>query len=510
MTLHPRGSVVSWRRPATLAVLMTILSLAPTLATGPVAMDWHDGWSTASRAMPVGETIELAAVPVEGLGEVTARLERFEVFAPDARIVVQGGPAVRELPIPDNVYLRGQLDARPGSRVHLTVRASGEVRGLITEAGAYWMVGVVGQRADGAPMLAVRRADPAALEAVDGGFDCRADDLRSGKREALTPPTEGTSRAVKAEARLSRAATRQAVATRGVDHTAQIAIESDFEYFQKFGNTTDATDYAADLIAFTSGVYADELATSMVISFLSLWDSAADPWDQTSTTCGFFDFGRYWNDNQTGVDRSAAYFLSGKSSNSGIGWIGVLCNNGFVFDHQGACPSLTPQVDNYGGDYSYTSGIDGIFDIDNPLVIWDIVATLHELGHNFNSPHTHCYEGLEGNAAAIDECWNAQCGQGGCFCGTISHPCGAPGTACGTLMSYCHLSFSGGLSNVAMTLGLGHAFGVEPERVPTRMGNHVAARAASNPGCLDVVVVDSIFVDGFESGNTTAWTSTGG
>ena len=77
-------------------------------------------------------------------------------------------------------------------------------------------------------------------------------------------------------------------------------------------------------------------------------------------------------------------------------------------------------------------------------------------------------------------------------------------------MSYCHLQ-SGGLANVSFTFGAGHPWGVEPERVPNRMNAHVMAQAAVNPGCLDPVAgADPIFSGGFESGDTSAWSATGG
>ena len=45
-------------------------------------------------------------------------------------------------------------------------------------------------------------------------------------------------------------------------------------------------------------------------------------------------------------------------------------------------------------------------------------------------------------------------------------------------MSYCHLLGGG---NVSLTLGLGHPFGVAPERVPNRMRAHVVSVAGRQP-----------------------------
>jgi hypothetical protein len=196
--------------------------------------------------------------------------------------------------------------------------------------------------------------------------------------------------------------------------------------------------------------------------------------------------------------------MSGKPTNAGIAWVGVLCQSGFLYN-VGTCGGLTPSYDNYGGAYGYTGGIDGNFDIDNPAVVWDIDAVTHEIGHNFNSPHTHCYAGIGGNANPIDKCYS---GEGGCYSGATSLPSGCPGAGngCGTIMSYCHL-LSGGMSNLSLTLGDGHPYGIEPGRVPTRMFAHVASRASSYPGCLDPVFVEFIFEDGFESGGVGNWDS---
>jgi hypothetical protein len=255
-------------------------------------------------------------------------------------------------------------------------------------------------------------------------------------------------------------------------------------------------------------MYSAEVNTSWLLQYLSLWPQGeTDPWAQSSPGCGLYEFGRYWNDNHQGVSRTTAAFLSGKNTNAGIAWVGVLCQGEFDVNLGDSCSGLQ-SIDNYGGAYAYIGGIDGNFDIDNPAVLWDIVAVTHEIGHNFKSPHTHCYEDLGGNSNAVDECYSGQCGSSGCFCGTAGLPSGcSAGEGCGTIMSYCHL-LSGGLGNISLTLGLGHPHGVEPERVPNRMFSHVAARASSYPGCLDYEVVNSVFTDGFESHTTGAWSDT--
>ena len=247
-----------------------------------------------------------------------------------------------------------------------------------------------------------------------------------------------------------------------------IAVDTDYEFFAKFGNAQDATDYVGDLFAYATSVYEAELGTSLHIASLDLWTGGAgtDPWTQSACDQALYELRDYWNANRTGVDRTVTHLFSGKSTGCGIAYVGVLCNS------------------TYG--YGLTGSISGNFDIANPTVVWDVLAFSHEIGHNFNSPHTHCYAGIGGDANPVDPCYASE---GGCYAGTVGLPagCGGSGQGCGTIMSYCHLR-SGGYGNITMTLGTGHAYGIAPERVPSRMYDHVVARAGSNPGCLDAVV----------------------
>ncbi len=285
-----------------------------------------------------------------------------------------------------------------------------------------------------------------------------------------------------------------------------MAVETDHEFFQKFGSAQAAADYVGDVFGYLSGIYAAEVDTSLLVSHVSLWSTPSDPWTQSSSRCGFYEFGRYWNDNRTDVERTIAHFLSGKSSGGGIAWVGVLCSGAFNISGVSAlCPDL-PDRDTYGGAYGYSGSISGSFDVDDPSVVWDVVAVGHEVGHNFNSPHSHCYGGIGGNSAPVDECYGSQ-GGSGCYAGSPGLPCSQAGAGCGTIMSYCHL-LSGGLGNISMTFGDGHPHGVQPARVPNHMYDHVVTRAGFYPTCLQALEEDTtsmIFQDGFESGGIGAW-----
>ena len=262
-------------------------------------------------------------------------------------------------------------------------------------------------------------------------------------------------------------------------YTARVAVESDWEFYQRFGSVTAATDYVADLFAYASAIYDQEIATDLQVSYLSLWTTSADPWQQTSTSCGLYEFGRYWNDNRGGVERTIAHFLSGKNNGGGIAWVGVLSGRSTSTSARAA--RHLPVVDNYGGAYGYTGDLDGNFDLDDPQLVWDVVAVTHEIGHNFDSPHTHCYNGLGGSTSPVDECYS---GEPGCYSGRPR--CRPAARAPGGLRHDHELlpPASGGFGNISLTFGTGHPYGVLPQRVPDRMRTHVESSAGFAPACL--------------------------
>lgn len=443
-----------------------------------------------------GQRHEIVAVPLLGDRDlVVLEIERFRVFAPNAKIVVHSADGDRIHPTPKNFYYRGRVEGEPDSTVVMTVLDGGLVRGLIVRSGRYWVFSGDSINKSIPVTLRVREVEPVVeLEHDAQGFECATDTLEM-------PPRPGSENGI--EISYQKAA----------GYTARIAVETDNEFFNLFGDSTDATNYVADIIAFGSAMYSAEVNTSWVLQHLSLWPTGnADPWSQSSPDCGLYEFGRYWNDFNQSIFRTTAAFFSGNTINAGIAWAGVLCYGPFNVNLGQACSGLSPSIDNYGGEYAYIGGMDGNFDLNSPGVVWDIVAVTHEIGHNFDSPHTHCYAGVGGNANQIDECYSGEIDYTGtytCYSGPTSLPsgCPGPGNGCGTIMSYCHQR-PGGLSNMSLTLGQSHPYGIAPDRVPSHMSAHVSSQAASHPGCLDYIDVEGIFSDDFESGNTNAWSIT--
>ena len=158
-------------------------------------------------------------------------------------------------------------------------------------------------------------------------------------------------------------------------------------------------------------------------------------------------------------------------------------------------------------DDSYGYSVSGVYadaPTDASQLNWDAEVLAHELGHNFSSNHTHCYNGLEGNSNPVDACYSGEAADG-CWSGSESLPGvgsltgGAAGAQNGTIMSYCHL-LTGGINNISRTFGSNTSYGIEPERVPTKMARRTAQIAAASSECLAIVSTSSEGVPGAPTG----------
>ncbi|WP_448721628.1 M12 family metallo-peptidase [Acanthopleuribacter pedis] len=386
----------------------------------------------------VNDVLVVHGLQLEADGEETSLvLERFLVFHPNARVVVATDQGEEISAPPEHAYYRGTVAGRPQTRVFMTVAESGDVRGLIADANQFWSLQWDQTRAQD-PVIA---ATPLARESLAEmpPFECKADEIEAPVDLPGAPPMLHPEQlAIPAELLSAR-------------YMTTIAVETDHEFLSRLGGRQAALDYIGDLIGYTSLIYERELGTQTLVGDTFLWETSDDPWTAGNTGDQLHEFRDYWRANRTEVNRTLATFLSSRGLGGGVAWGSQLCSR--------------------SNGYSVSANLSGSFNFDNPRSVWDIVVVAHELGHNFGSGHTHCYN------PPIDKCYDQ------CTNEDKTLPCDERGAGCGTILSYCHL-LSGGMSNISLTMGLDHPHGDRPERVPAQMLGHVERVAAREPDCI--------------------------
>ncbi|HVO49791.1 MAG TPA: IPT/TIG domain-containing protein [Thermoanaerobaculia bacterium] len=356
-----------------------------------------------------GASVTLAPVTLDDGTDVVLELARVEPFTKDAQVVVHGPDGDSLAPLPSDVWFTGRVAGDPESFVMLA-RGRG-LRGLIVTGDR---AAVIGPKGD----AYAEKPSPAFVRSLSPEDDV-PDSMRSFACGTESLPVLGPQpRAL--------AAGRQPLTS--VMYYAGIAIETDYEMYVKKGSSVPAlTQYVGDLFAAISAVYQRDLLVTLQVNYLSVWTTASDPWVTTDSESALYEFGGYWHTNHAGLSRTTAHFLSGRSTGGGIAWIGTICGSDF------------PAGTGYGGGYGFTGSLSGTSPTNISTTYWDFMAVAHEIGHNFGSPHTHCY------SPPVDQCYASE---SGCYSGPTSVP-----AVKGTIMSYCHL-LSGGYSNIKMFFGV--------------------------------------------------------
>jgi len=396
----------------------------------------------ALSALRAQDEAEVAAFPLGEGRTVDLVLRRFEPFADGIRVEVVEASGSRTLALPDRVYFTGTVAGEGDSLVFLAAGRD-RVHGFVVSGGDVHPFGPDGH--GGHRIYSVRDADPTVYP-PPGDF-C-ANDLHP---EEVALPA--------AVAALAEPAPPIAATT--TLKRADVAIESDYELRAKFATDTDALNYLSSLAAAATAIYERDVAVRLNFSYIRLWATSADPWTATSTTAALDELRAYWNDpanNMAAIagPRTTVHFISGKSVQGGVAYVNVLCNASY----------------GYGVSQVY-----GAFDLSQPSQIWDVEVVTHELGHNFGSPHTHCY------SPPVDECYNQEAG---CYSGPVV-------ASRGTIMSYCHL-LAGGLANIDLLFG---------SVVSDRIGQSVSAAT-----CLATVGTTTTTTTAPTTTTTTVTTST--
>ncbi len=400
---------------ARVVVLLVVLGMAGgALAERPV--DERPFRALDGPLVP-GASVTLAPVTLDDGTDVVLELSRIEPFTKDAQIVVHGPDGDTFAPLPSDSWFTGHVAGDPGSFVMLA-RGRG-LRGMIVAGDHAAVIGPHGDAYAERPSQPFVRSFSPDDDAPDTmrNFACGTESL---------PTPQGLFSA-------SHASGRHALTT--VMYYAAVAIETDYELYVKKGSSVPAlTQYVGDLFAAISAVYQRDVQVTLQVNYLSVWTTASDPWVATDSLGALYEFGDYWHANHAGLSRTIAHFLSGRGTGGGVAWIGVLCRSDFSTGSD------------WGGGYGFSGSLAGTSPSNISTTYWDFMAVTHEIGHNFGSPHTHCYGfGSYASYPPIDQCYS---GESGCYSGTTSVP-----TVKGTVMSYCHL-LSGGYSNIKMYLAV--------------------------------------------------------
>jgi WD40 repeat protein len=338
---------------------------------------------TALRAMAAQHgVVRLQGVSLRPGTNCDLELEPFSVTTPATRFVVghiAGGDQACGFDPQGVLLLRGSVTGEPGSHVFLAVSEWGSF-GRVERNGAHDVLaagpggagqaismrviedGPVGGAYPGMPFCAVNTADsPGGARVPVGG-----------------PPPAPTIRQI------------------------QMALETDYELFSIFGNPNATNAYLVSMWGAVSDVYLRDVNTRIVLTFVRLWNTPDDLFNEEDPLPEFVD---YWQANMGAVPRDAAQFCSGRRNvpYGGVAYLNALC-----------------------GDFAYSvvGYLIGKFETDVPSPFgYDVMVCAHELGHNCGSLHSHDY--------GLDNCINLF---------------GPPQR--GSIMSYCSQTRSGANLNI--------------------------------------------------------------
>jgi Metallo-peptidase family M12/Divergent InlB B-repeat domain len=416
------------------------------------------------RDIDNGDQLDLDGLALDGEADTQRlELERFDVFAANAEVLVHNGSKIIRKPPPKGAYYHGRVSGYPDSLAVLSVNDKGKTQGIVQLRDRLWLLN--DDQPD--PRQRLHLSSRALPDSQTFGKPSKP--MQCGLDRLIQPANIQQSLPL---ARSTEAEPLFAALPAGQLYQATIAIETDVEFYKLFGNADTATQYIANLFAFATTLYERETQTRLSLGEINLWPSVTNQypwWNFTDTLQGLNAFQNYWIVNKSSVPRTIAHFLSGQKLGGGIAYLNALCSN------------------NIG--YGLSASLLGNFSALNPQPLWDIIVVTHEIGHNFNSKHTHDYQNIGGDANPVDQCV-IQIGDrlyAGSLPGLNSLSGGAAFSGNGTIMSYCHLLY-GGEKNISLTFGYSpFAYGIKPYRVTDVMSSFSAQTAQSYPNCLPII-----------------------
>jgi hypothetical protein len=351
--------------------------------------------AAALRRLFEAGSARVADFPLPGGQRVDLEVSSIDVVGGRTRFFVHGGDGLREMAGPSMRFFRGRVAGDPGSLVSLNL-FGGRIAGFVRHDGREY---TFGPRA-----FSVDRPGAGDIEMVDERMEGGA----RGGCDVEEPADDAGAFALTGQPRL------EAFSTQSIDANTllvgTIAVEGTVEWVTKLGGVAAATTYTLNLMAQVSAIYENDIKVQLQVPYVLMNDVEPDGYsgasNSTSTVLG--EMRTKWNGTPSlqSVSRTAAHvFSTYPSGGAGRAYIDVLCNN----------VPVNPNAYDYG--VSLLEGNGGS---------WERRLVAHEIGHNFSSPHSHCY------VPELDQCNNTE---SGCYAGTLVQ-------TTGTIMSYCNVQLS--------------------------------------------------------------------
>ena len=448
-------------RPVRLFALAVSVSLSVASLFGAVVTKLSDDAFTPLRNAGAARKIVLDRLPIYDDKRSTIELEEFQLWAPDAKVIIHGdhGVVLQKLDPPPMRFFRGSVNGDPGSFAYFSIDAKGEVYGMVVTKDRRLSVRTQHARAGG------RAAESGDVflstfddsDTIPMGNQTWACDVE--KMAFRHAPEDPPSRAI---------ANGYQVTAQGITGTQSYAIKVDIEtdnalFVSAGSNNTTETNYITSLSGAVSTIYNRDLNTNLTQGNVHIYTTTPDGWTAKNSGQGLDELGKHYNNPTSPRTSSSVVFLSGKNIPGGVAWTSVAGADDSTFS--GAClDATTPPC--YAGPYAWCGGID-VGAVPNPNATtgtvlygmpssnyWPLVEYAHELGHNLAGTHTHCVaitnaerlaagvtDGSPATAASdfVDHCYASE--GTGCYSGT-DYILGSQGVFSGTIMSYCHNVFS--------------------------------------------------------------------
>ncbi len=295
-------------------------------------------------------------------------------------------------------FYRGAVKGVPNSFASITI-APGMFRGLIGDDYGNYVLAELDNTDDRFVLYNDKKLK------IQNDFECGVEDTPfSDEDQALLQQTD-----------------RVVNADRSSD-CVDIMVEMEEDFWDDWGNTTNATNFIYALMNEGATLYNNE-NISCTLKDIIMW-TTVDPYTETGACDQRTQFGNIRQNNYNG---RLAHLISSRAIGGGCAYIDELCSN----------YSLN------NGPYQF-SGSMSTSVVAFPTYSWNVMVFVHEMGHTWGSRHTHACV-WNGNNTAIDGC-------SGSTEGTCALPGIPPGG--GTMMSYCHLQ------GVGINFNLG--FGPQP------------------------------------------------